>query len=160
MSRKKKMIFLTLGIVLIVAAAAGVWLFFFSRRANPELPTETLRVDNATFVVEIASTTLQKMTGLSFRTSLAPDRGMLFLFGTSSVQNIRMQDMNFPLDMIWIGGNTVRGVAHNAIPQPGDPLWRLTIYSSPSGTDKVLEVNAGIAAQYGIQAGDTVEIAQ
>jgi uncharacterized membrane protein (UPF0127 family) len=79
-----------------------------------------------------------------------------------------MKDMNFPLDMIWIGsaagsgaqrqGEVVLGFAQNAAPQPGVPLWSLTIYNSPDGTNNVLEVNAGTVAKDGIKVGDTVQI--
>ena len=43
------------------------------------------------------------------------------------------------------------GFAENAQPQPGAPLWSFTIYNSPDGTDKVLEVNAGTVAKDGIK---------
>ena len=73
-----------------------------------------------------------------------------------------MKDMNFPLDMIWIGpganGEEVLGFAENAEPQPGATLWGLTIYSSPDGTDKVLEVNAGTVARDSIKVDDAVQI--
>jgi len=67
--------------------------------------------------------------------------------------------MNFPLDMIWISGNTVDGFAQNVpAPAPGAQLWELPIYTSPTNTDKVLEVNAGTVAKYNIKVGDTVTI--
>ena len=105
MSRKKKMTLLIFGIILIIIAiAGGVWWFMMMGRPNPSLPEERLVVGSSAFTVEIASTTLQKMTGLSFRTALAPDHGMLFTFGAAAVQNFWMKDMNFAIDMIWIGG--------------------------------------------------------
>ena len=65
---------------------------------------------------------------------------------------------------VWIGpgadgqGEQVLGFAQNAVPQPGVPLWSLTIYNSPDGTDKVLEVNAGTVAKDGIKVGDAVQL--
>jgi uncharacterized membrane protein (UPF0127 family) len=123
---------------------------------NPPLPTESLGIDRATFTVEIASTIIQKTNGLSFRPSLAPGHGMLFIFSSPAIQNFWMKDMNFPIDMIWIGGGKVLGFAQNAAPQPGAQLWQLTIYSSPDGTDHVLEVPAGTVLEDNIQVGDTV----
>jgi uncharacterized membrane protein (UPF0127 family) len=120
------------------------------------LATDTITIDSATFNVEVASTVIEQTNGLSYRTSLAPNDGMLFLFGSSTVQNFWMKDMNFPLDMIWMSGNKVVGFAQNAEPEPGVALWSLKIYTSPDDTDKVLEVNAGMVAQYNIQVGDTV----
>jgi uncharacterized membrane protein (UPF0127 family) len=126
---------------------------------NGQLSTTTMDIDSAIFDVEIASTTIQKANGLSFRPSLGADQGMLFLFGSGSVQTFWMQSMNFPLDMIWISGNTVVGFAQNVpAPAPGTPVWSLKIYSSPANTDKVLEVNSGTVAKYNIKVGDTVTI--
>jgi len=125
---------------------------------NPQLPSEMLQIDNATFTVEVASTMLQKTNGLSFRSGLAPGHGMLFLFNAPAIQNFWMKDMNFPIDIIWIGGGKVLGFAQNAAPQPGVLLWQLTIYSSPDGTDQVLEVPAGTVTEDDIHAGDFVMV--
>jgi uncharacterized membrane protein (UPF0127 family) len=125
---------------------------------NPPLAEEQLNIDGATFNVEIASTVLEQTRGLSFRPSLGANDGMLFIFGAGSVQSFWMKDMNFPLDIIWISGNTVVGFAENAPAEPGilAPISS-TVYS-PANTDKVLEVNAGTVAQYNIKVGDTVTI--
>lgn len=126
---------------------------------NPPLTEESLSVDGVTFTVEIASSPLEEARGLSFRPSLGVNDGMLFTFGSGGVQTFWMKDMNFPLDMIWISGNTVVGFAQDAPPPaPGIQLWQLPIFSSPDNTDKVLEVNAGTVAKYNIKVGDTVTI--
>ncbi len=167
--------FLIIAFVLIVAALAAWWHVFFGK-ANPPLPQTTvtvpsaasaiaapgpdqLAVDGAMLNVEIASTTMEQTRGLSYRDSLGANDGMLFVFPSGGVQHFWMKDMHFPLDMIWISGTTVAGVTEN-IPAPasGTALWNLSIYSSPANVDKVLEVNAGTAAKYGIKAGDTVAI--
>ncbi len=126
---------------------------------NPLLETEPLGIDGVTFSVEVASTTIEQTRGLSFRPSLGVDDGMLFVFGKGSVQTFWMKDMNFPLDMIWISGNTIAGVTTD-IPAPasGTQPWDLTIYTSPLNVDKVLEVNSGTVAEYHIKVGDTVNI--
>jgi uncharacterized membrane protein (UPF0127 family) len=126
---------------------------------NPPLGTEAFSVDGAQFTVEVASSVLEQSRGLSFRPSLGANDGMLFIFSTGTVQTFWMKDMNFPLDMIWISGNTVVGFAQNApAPTSGTQLWQLPIFSSPDKTDKVLEVDAGTVAKYNIKVGDTVTI--
>jgi uncharacterized membrane protein (UPF0127 family) len=126
---------------------------------NPPLAEEQLNIDSAVFNVEIASTALEQTRGLSFRPSLGANDGMLFIFATGSVQSFWMKDMNFPLDMIWISGNTVVGFAQNVpVPTPGTALWNLPVYASPGNTDKVLEVNVGTVAKYNIKVGDAVTI--
>jgi uncharacterized protein len=124
---------------------------------NPTLPEESLSIASATFNVEVASTLLEQARGLSNRPSLGTDDGMLFVFSSGSTQSFWMKDMNFPLDMIWISGNTVVGFAQNAPAEP-NVLFPSQIFYSPANTDKVLEVNAGTVAQYSIKVGDTVTI--
>ncbi len=158
-----------IGIVLIVGAVMAYVLVF--RRANPALAGNQVRVGSATFTVELATSSLAQARGLSYRPSLLDGHGMLFEFSKPSVQNFWMKDMNFAIDVIWIGpaaaggqanggmnGEVVLGFAENAAPQPGVALWNLKIYQSPDGTDKVLEVNAGSVAKAGIKVGDPVRL--
>jgi uncharacterized membrane protein (UPF0127 family) len=181
MSRDEKMtITFTVAALVLIAAIAGIWLYIFFGIANPPLPraqvsvgassanadssssspgADQLAIDGATFNVEIASTTVEQTRGLSYRASLGKNDGMLFLFDSGTVRTFWMKDMHFPLDMIWISGNTVAGFAQN-VPAPTSSvaLWSLPIYSSPDNVDKVLEVNAGTVAQYNIKIGDAVNI--
>ena len=157
MGGTKMMILMIVGIVLIVAAFAAGYFFLFARPNQP-LRNGQVMVGSAVFNVEIASSTVEKARGLSYRTSLGENSGMLFLFDRGAVQNFWMKDMNFPLDMIWIGGGRVLGFAENAAPQPGAQLWELKVYNSPDGTDQVLEVNAGTVAKDNINVGDPVSM--
>jgi hypothetical protein len=149
-------IIIVLAIALVAVGIFCVWHIVLSRSANPPLTESEVRVGNATFAVEMATTTVEKTRGLSFRANLAQGSGMLFTFNPG-VQNFWMKDMNFPIDIIWIADGKVAGFAENAEPQPGTPLWKLTIYTSPDGVDKVLEVNAGTVAKDGIKIGDMVK---
>jgi len=126
---------------------------------NPQLSTEQLSVDGAAFNVEMATNVLEQSRGLSFRTSLAANDGMLFIFGSATTQSFWMKDMNFPLDMIWINGTTVIGSSQNVpAPAPDAKIWQLPVYTSPGSADTVLEVSAGTVAKYNIKAGDTITI--
>jgi len=126
---------------------------------NPPLAEEPLSVDGITFNVEVASSMTEQARGLSYRPTLAANSGMLFVFGSGTIQTFWMQGMNFPLDMIWISGTTVVGSSQNApAPAPGTQIWNLKIYASPGNTDKVLEVPAGTVAKYNIKVGDSVTI--
>lgn len=128
--------------------------------ANPTLPEERLSIDRGMWTVELATTAVEQARGLSYRTSLAPDAGMLFVFGTPGTQNFWMKDMHFPLDIIWIAENgTVAGFAQDVpAPEPGTALWNLPVYTSPPGVNEVLEVNAGTVAKFGISVGDRVTL--
>jgi uncharacterized membrane protein (UPF0127 family) len=128
--------------------------------ANPTLPEETLSIDRGTWTVELATTMTEQARGLSYRTSLGAQSGMLFIFPSAGTQSFWMKDMNFPLDMIWVASDgTVAGFAQDVpAPAPGEALWELQTYQSPSDTSQVLEVNAGTVAKYGIKVGDKVTL--
>jgi uncharacterized membrane protein (UPF0127 family) len=159
MSRKKKM---TIWIsVIAFLAAIGIVVFyfaFFHRSCNPPLPRESMQVGNTTFDVEVASTMVEEACGLSGRTGLGPNQGMIFLF-SPGIQSFWMKDMNFSLDMIWIGNNQVLGFVQNVpAPAPGTSIFSLPVYDSPDGTSIVLEVNAGTVAADNIKVGDPVKL--
>ncbi len=146
-------------IVLILAGLFLLWRAVMSKAPNPPLAAGQVRIRNATFTVEMATTTLEQARGLSFRASLAEGSGMLFTF-SHGVQSFWMKDMNFPIDIVWISDGKVVGFVQDAKPEPGVPLWNLTVYTSPGGVDKVLEVNAGTVARDGIKIGDLVVVGQ
>lgn len=114
-----------------------------------------VKIDENVFLVEIANDPAEMVKGLSGRESLAGNRGMLFLFGAPTIQTFWMKGMNFPLDIIWIKGNTVAGFAKNA---PPDNSQAPAIYASPEPVDKVLEINAGLVKKLGINVGDKISV--
>lgn len=114
-----------------------------------------VRVGSVIFQAEVADTPAGWYKGLSGRESLTEDRAMLFLFPQPEIKMFWMKDMKFPLDIIWIAGDKIIGIVHGAQPETGEPA---TIYVSPAAVDKVLEINAGLAAKYGFKEGDAMEL--
>ena len=81
---------------------------------------------------------------------------MLFIFPKPARQNFWMKDMKFPIDILWIKGDKIIGVAENAaLPITGQEL---EIYSSPEEADRVLEINAGKAREWGVKVGGRIEL--
>ncbi len=105
--------------------------------------------------VEVADEQAEWIQGLSDREALGRERGMLFIFPASSQHIFVMRRMHFPLDMIWIDGDTIKGIAENLPPEGENPVER---YYSTGLVDKVLEVNGGLSSQLGFKTGDKVEI--
>ncbi len=114
----------------------------------------TVTIRNIVFPIEIADTPQAQAHGLSDRDHLDSGSGMLFVFGVPALQQFWMKDIRCPLDFVWIKGDTVVGVTENAPPEGSVPTH---IYSSPEPVDKVFEINASEAQQFGIKAGDTVD---
>lgn len=117
-----------------------------------------ITIENTTFKLELAKTIPEQNKGLSNRKSLAANRGMLFLFPEKGFYSFWMKDMEFPLDIIFISGDTVVTIVENA-PAPKSMTDNLPLYNPEVPVDKVLEVNAGTVKKYGIVKGDKVTIA-
>ena len=103
------------------------------------------------FTAELALNDAQREQGLMRRTTMAPDAGMLFDFGTSRDVMMWMKDTVLPLDMLFIDKTgTVTRVQENAVP------FSEAIISSRGPIKYVLELNAGRAKALGLRAGDKV----
>ena len=99
--------------------------------------------------VEIADTDALREQGLSDRTSLAENTGMLFVFDQPVVPGFWMKDMHFPLDIIWISADsTIEGVEKNLSPDTYPKPF------APAAPVKyVLEVNAGYFDTHSLKVG-------
>jgi uncharacterized protein len=105
--------------------------------------------------VEVARTPAETQRGLMFRTEMAADAGMLFLFPRARQMTFWMHNTYLPLDMIFITSEMrVLGVVENATPQTDDAR-------QVSGQSQfVLEVNAGFAREHAIGPGTLVRFEQ
>ncbi|TGY87958.1 DUF192 domain-containing protein [Marinicauda algicola] len=103
------------------------------------------------FTVEIAATEPARQRGLMWREELAPDAGMLFDFATVRPVSIWMRNTLIPLDIIYIrqDGTIAKIIAH------AQPLSERQLLSGVP-VRSVLEINAGRAAELGIEPGDLV----
>lgn len=103
------------------------------------------------FNIEIADTEYETQTGLMYRSSMEENQAMLFIFPTEAMHSFYMKNTEFPLDIIYIDGNQkIASFQKNA--QPYDES------SLPSNVPVkyVLEVNAGLSDQIGLQVGDSI----
>ncbi len=130
--------------------------------AKPEIAapaynyTHKLQVGSQTLMVETASTTEAMQKGLSDRSSMNDDQGMLFDYGgVSSIPAYWMKDMKFNLDFIWIYQNKIIGITPD-VPAPKSAEDNLPSYYPPSPVDEVLEVNAGWEEMNNIKIGDDI----
>ena len=107
---------------------------------------------------EVASTAEERSQGLSGRSSLPDDGGMLFVFQEEGQPGFWMRAMRFPLDFIWISrdGRVVDLTEDVPPPEPGVPDEELPFYRPDAPVLYVLEVNAGVIRQSGVQVGDVV----
>ena len=159
-----KRVFFSLFIVLLLLAGAFYFGKLMSPAAKKSLVLSTplpiipqIKINDATYLLEIADTAQLQQQGLSDRASLPIDHGMLFVFPQKSRQAFWMKDMHFALDMIWIDEDTIVDITEN-VPAPLSPNDKLPIYQPKVAVDKVLEINAGEVKRNRIYVGQVIKL--
>ena len=139
---------------MLVSLLAG--LSRFSAGADLQrFPTSELTIISATgphrFKVELAETPAQMTQGLMFRTSLAPDAGMLFDYKQPTAATMWMRNTLIPLDMLFVDAQgRIVNIHQRAVPQS------LDVIAAAAPVRAVIELNGGTASRLGIEPGDRV----
>ena len=118
---------------------------------GPAVVVETAQHGPARVQVELARTPAEQERGLMYRTSMATDQGMLFLFPDDTDRAFWMKNTLIPLDMIFIDSDgRVAGIRERTTPLSETPI------SVGKPSKWVLEVNGGWSRAHGVAAGDRV----
>lgn len=130
------------------------WLLIFTVSACDAQPKVTITTQGGrqvAFQVEVADTPGKREMGLMYRTELAEDRGMIFIFPGESQQSFWMKNTPRALDMIFIiKERKIVGIVEQAKPFSLDPR------SVPGESQFVFEINGGLSKLHGFKAGDSV----
>ena len=147
-----------LGLFLGLGCAAGDG---FTAVQEPAAPSNAavVQISDSSYTVDLAITPKERQQGLSGRTVLAHDEGMLFVFEEEQQLHFWMKEMLFPLDIIWIDAQCrlIDVAADVPAPLPGTGNEEIPRVQSPSPARYVLEVNAGEGARSSLQPGDPVK---
>ena len=150
LSFEKTQIYFFGGVILL--SALIVIIFGMQQKAVSSCTNSSVALGEATFTVTIADTPASLERGLSGSAMLPNESGMLFMFDKPARYEFWMKEMNFPLDIIWIGENwNVVGIVASATPESFPET-----FVSPTSTRYVLEVNSGVAETLGLQIGSPV----
>jgi uncharacterized protein len=104
------------------------------------------------FMVEMALSPDEQMTGLMFRPSVPEDGGMLFDWHSERRSQMWMKNTISPLDMVFIGADgRIRAIAEDTVPQS------LATVDSRLPVRGTLELAAGTTARLDIRVGDLVK---
>lgn len=99
--------------------------------------------------VEYAITEVVKERGLSGRTNIPDDYGMLFVFAKDSQYGFWMKDMLVPIDIFWLNN---QGQVVSIAPDVATSTYPNVFYPSVS-VRYVLETAAGFAREHNITTG-------
>lgn len=154
----------------LLLSVIGIGIFFFLPSGNskidiPFLPSASkfsdLQINDTRIRVEISDTAAKRSKGLSGRAGLAEKEGMLFVFEKLDKYPFWMKGLTFPLDFVWIKGDTVVDLLEDVpAPTSGQKDADLPVYSSKVEVDRVLELNGGSVKKFNIKVGDTIKLSQ
>lgn len=102
---------------------------------------------------EVVRSNFAREQGLSDRTSIEPNTGMLFIFPETQYPSIWMKDMNFAIDIIFIDRDgKVVTIFENASPESYKEVPP-RIFKTLEASRYVLEVPAGTVADTRLRTG-------
>lgn len=147
--------------IAVVALIAGP-AFGCADRVSDPAPTPVdypavIAPDGSVIEVEVAADQMRRARGLMFRSELAENRGMIFIFPEPGVETFWMKNTIIPLDMIWLDEDLeVVWIERDVPPCDADPC---PSHGSESIVSKfVLELAAGGAERYGIVKGSVLQL--
>lgn len=135
--RKRNWLIVALGVLLIVVGLI--------------MPPLAL-IGDELVVLEVVKTPAQQERGLSNRTAIPKNYGMLFAFPDDGTYSFWMKDMLVPIDMFWLAKDgTVVHVERGVVP---DTFPNSFVNDTPARY--VLETRSGVAAIHNIEEGSTI----
>ncbi len=145
---KKYRGFLFLPAIFIV----GFFLFNYLPKNIKVEDIQYVKIAEQKIKVDLALTSENRARGLSGRTILKEDEGMLFVFENVDKYKFWMKEMNFPIDIIWIDENQkVVYIQKNASPESYPET-----FGGEQNSKYVLELVSGFSDKYNLKEGDKV----
>jgi len=115
-----------------------------------------VRINGQTVNVEVVKSLEKQALGLMYRTEMAVDHGMLFVYPRAVPMSFWMKNTKIHLDIIYFDQNLkLINISANT------PPCRSTTcpgYPSAAPAQYVLEVNGGLAAEWQLKPGDLLEL--
>lgn len=113
-------------------------------------PTTQVELGTGVYKARLAKDYNSRALGLSGVESLQPDQALLMVFEEDGLHEIWMQDMNIPIDIVWL--NSDKEVVH--IVKKASPDDSTDRIFTPSALARyVLEIPAGSSQQNNITIG-------
>jgi uncharacterized protein len=173
--KKRRMVALTLFLILASMGVFGGVAFTPSCDATgskapvgPGSNVAAVKINGKAFNLELAIDNPTRVKGLSGRTSIAPDGGMLFVFPRHqiAVQGFVMRDCSIPIDIVFLDPSGRVTAAHKMVPEePRKPEEtdnayndRLKRYSSKFASQFAIELAGNTLDSLGVKEGQVIEL--
>lgn len=130
--------------------------------AAPAPVYENVTISGKKFKLELVADPVSRFKGLSGRTEIADDGGMLFVFDRPSIQQFVMRDCPIPIDIIYLDG-TGRVVSfYKMVPEPPrteeEKVLDPRLNANKKYEDRLPKYHSKFAAQFVIELkGNTLD---
>lgn len=122
--------------------------------ASVDIKEDIAVIGESKIKIEFAESQRERIQGLSGRSYLNKNSGMLFVFDKKDKHGIWMKDMKFSLDVLWLNGSgEVIYIERNISPD----TYPTTFYPN-SNAKYVLELNSGFVSDNSIKIGDKLQV--
>jgi uncharacterized membrane protein (UPF0127 family) len=159
---------LTIGALAVVALAIALSLVASGAGCEKEAdsPVHTIRINGRPFHLELALDNTTRFKGLSDRTQIEPDGGMLFVFPRPANQAFVMRDCPIAIDIIFLDGSGRIVAFHEMVPEEPRGATesqsaydaRLRRYPSRFDAQFVIELAGGTIDTLNLAEGQQVEL--
>jgi uncharacterized membrane protein (UPF0127 family) len=119
--------------------------------AQPKLPTIQLWLGSQALDTEIARTPVQLATGMMFRTNMAENEAMLFVFNDVGPRSFYMKNTKVPLSLAYIDPQGSILEIHHLVPLDESP-----VFSKSDRIQYVLETRQGWFERHNITVGTSI----
>lgn len=124
-------------------------LFSFWPKKQTSTNTIEININGTKYNLEIAQTIFEKSRGLSKRTELCPNCGMIFIYQNEGTYPFWMKDTLIPLDIIWL--DKTGKVIDIKTGKPND----LTPLTNSAPAQYIIELNPNVS---GLKIGDVINL--
>jgi len=100
---------------------------------------------------------LDILTGARYRSSIPPDRGLLFMFASPGPYKFWMYKVKIPVDMIWLDSNQIIVEMKESAPPCQTASEQCPMYGGTYPSQFVLEMGAGMITQYNLKLGQRLD---
>ena len=114
-----------------------------------------IKIKNHIVTAKVVSSPEEQARGLMFKSSIADDEAMLFVYRSDEIYSFWMKNTKFALDIIWFdAGKKAVYIKENFSPCTEEPCW---IETPPRKARYVLEVKSGTVKKIAFKLGDQIE---
>jgi uncharacterized membrane protein (UPF0127 family) len=156
-NKRTKRVFWSLFIIVSILVIIGIlWNYpmVTNTSSDPSVATN-VQIGERLYTAELAVTPQERARGLSGRRDISSSHAMVFVFDEPGLYGFWMNDMNFPIDILWVRNNTVVHVEKNV-----SHLSPTIVYTPEVEATEVIEVVSGQSEEHGFGVGTKVEYIQ